>query len=75
MVYPNPASESIRISLQQTINSSDIKNVSIFNVSGQMVFSTGSFQENIKIGHFPAGLYFVHVKTDRQVLVKKLVIE
>jgi hypothetical protein len=49
--------------------------VSIFNVSGQMVFSTGSFQENIKIGHFPAGLYFVHVKTDRQVLVKKLVIE
>jgi hypothetical protein len=75
MVYPNPASESIRISLQQTLKSSDIKNVAIFNVSGQMVFSASSFQENISTGHFTAGLYFLHLKTDRQVLVKKLVIE
>ena len=75
MVYPNPASESIRISLQQTLKSSDIKNVAIFNVSGQMVFSAGSFQENIRTGHFTPGLYFLHLKTDRQVLVKKLVIE
>jgi len=75
MVYPNPASESIRISLQQTLKSSDIKNVAIFNVSGQMVFSAGNFQENISTEHFPTGLYFVHLKTDRQVLVKKLIVE
>ena len=75
MVYPNPASESIRISLQQTLKSSDIKNVAIFNVNGQMVFNASSFQENISTGHFPTGLYFVHLKTDRQVLVKKLIIE
>jgi hypothetical protein len=75
MVYPNPATESIRIHLQQTLKSSDIKNLSIFNVSGQMVFSAGNFQENIKTGDFSAGLYFVHLKTDRQILVKKLVIE
>jgi hypothetical protein len=75
MVYPNPASESIRISLQQKIKSSDIKNVAIFNVSGQMVYNASSFQENISTGHFSTGLYFVHLKTDRQVLVKKLIIE
>jgi len=75
MVYPNPASESICISLQQTLKSSDIKNVAIFNVSGQMVFNTSSFQENISTMHFSTGLYFVHLKTDRQVLVKKLIIE
>lgn len=75
MVYPNPASESIQISLQQTLKSSDIKNVAIFNVSGQMVFNASSFQANISTGHFPAGLYFVHLKTDRQLLVKKLVLE
>ena len=75
MVYPNPASESIRISLQKTLKSSDIKNVAIFNVSGQMVFNASSFQENISTWHFPAGLYFVHLKTDRQVLVKKLIVE
>ena len=75
MVYPNPASESIRINLQNTLKSSDIKNVAIFNVSGQMVFNASSFQENISTGHFSTGLYFVHLKTDRQVLVKKLVIE
>jgi hypothetical protein len=40
-----------------------------------MVFSASSFQENISTGHFTAGLYFLHLKTDRQVLVKKLVIE
>ena len=74
-VYPNPASESIRISLQQTLKSSDIKNVAIFNVNGQMVFSASSFQENISTGHFTPGLYFVHLKTDRQVLVKKLIID
>jgi hypothetical protein len=40
-----------------------------------MVFNAGSFQENISTWHFPTGLYFVHLKTDRQVLVKKLIIE
>jgi hypothetical protein len=75
MVDPNPATESIRIHLQQTLKSSDIKNVAIFNVNGQMVFSASNFQENIKTGDFSAGLYFVHLKTDRQILVKKLVIE
>ena len=74
-IYPNPASETIGISLQQTLKSSDIKNVAIFNVNGQMVFSASSFQENIRTSHFPAGLYFVHVKTDRKVFVKKLIIE
>jgi hypothetical protein len=49
--------------------------VAIFNVNGQMVFSASNFQENIKTGDFSAGLYFVHLKTDRQILVKKLVIE
>ena len=75
MVYPNPASESIRVSLQNTLKSSDIKNVAIFNVSGQMVFNASSFQEKISTSHFPTGLYFMHLKTDRQVLVKKLIIE
>jgi hypothetical protein len=40
-----------------------------------MVFNASSFQEKISTGHFPAGLYFVHLKTDRQVLVKKLIVE
>jgi len=75
MVYPNPASESIRVSLQNTLKSSDIKNVAIFNVSGQMVFNASSFQEKISTSHFPTGLYFMHLKTDRQVLVKKLIVE
>ena len=75
MVYPNPSSESIRVSLQNTLKSSDIKNVAIFNVSGQMVFNASSFQEKISTSHFPTGLYFMHLKTDRQVLVKKLIIE
>ncbi len=75
MVYPNPASESISVSLQNTLKSSDIKNVAIFNVSGQMVFNASSFQEKISTSHFPTGLYFMHLKTDRQVLVKKLIVE
>ena len=75
MVYPNPASESIRVSLQNTLKSSDIKNVAIFNVSGQMVFNASSFQEKISTSHFPTGPYFMHLKTDRQVLVKKLIVE
>jgi hypothetical protein len=75
MVYPNPATESIRISLQPSLKSTDIKNIAIFNISGQIVFNASSFQENISTMHFPTGLYFVHLKTDRQVLVKKLIIE
>jgi len=75
MVYPNPASEEISINLLKTLKSSDIKNVSIFNVSGQKVFNANRFQENIDTGQFPAGLYFLHLKTDRKELVKKLIIE
>ena len=75
VLYPNPTHHAFSLTLDPTIQASDIQNISILSTTGQVVFSSSVFQEKIKTTGFAKGLYFVLVKTKEKAFVKKLVVE
>ncbi len=66
-VYPNPAYDVINIQTEEAI-----KNVSIFNILGKMVYSNN--QSTINVANLNSGIYLVKVETSNGIGTKKLVI-
>lgn len=58
-VYPNPASDFIKIvSANQSI-----KNIQVFTVTGQLMAEYNGSQTQLDVSQWPAGLYFITVET------------
>lgn len=74
-LYPNPSVGEFSLRLDKTIQPADVKKISIFSASGQLVYSVSSYQSSFSIGKLSPGLYFVYVKTRSDVFVKKLIVE
>lgn len=78
-LYPNPArsSTTLRLDLDQA---QDFR-VEVMNMIGQVVRHipvsgrTGSHEIRVDLGGLPGGIYLVSVKTDRNLMTRKLVIE
>ncbi len=72
-IYPNPASETLRI--QSTLGES--LGIDILNSFGQVVHSQelSTTNNTIDISHLNAGIYFVKVMVDGKLGVQKLVVE
>jgi len=70
-VYPNPATDNITIeSPQQAV-------IEISNIQGQLIktLAANSNKTSVDVSAFPSGMYFVKVKTEKGVAVKKFVKE
>jgi len=71
-LYPNPAKDYVYCSLNQLSGESEL---SISNTSGQQIFK-GEIENtsNVKldISFFPAGLYVVHIKSNGQNFIGKI---
>ena len=59
-VYPNPVKNTLNI----TLPPNGIKNISIYNLTGQVVYSKQTQQTNhqVDVSEFNTGLYLLHVK-------------
>ena len=68
-VYPNPASDNLTVALSQDIKHLEIR---LLNSIGQTILQTQS--NNIVLSHFPNGVYFLNVRTEKYELNKKVVI-
>lgn len=68
-IYPNPASDNLTIALSQDIKHLEIR---LLNSMGQTILQTQS--NNIDISHFPNGVYFLNVRSDKYEVNKKVVI-
>ncbi len=71
-VYPNPSSDVINVEL----NNSIIQEISIYDVSGKVVFSKfnmNAVSECIDISGLRHNVYFIIVKTRDEVLVERVV--
>ena len=76
-IYPNPTNDVININV---LNGDLGKaNVEITSVDGRIMWTTQMAKQSVKesilvtnIGAYPAGIYFVKVKTDNQVKIEKL---
>jgi hypothetical protein len=70
-IYPNPATNKI------TIESLQKATIEILNIQGQLLktITTTGNKTNIDVSAFPIGMYFVKVKTEKGIEVKKFIKE
>jgi hypothetical protein len=74
-IYPNPAGSSITIKS----DGPEIKSISIFDMSGQMLFQKNLVGANnqrysVDVSQFKKGVYFVQCMTQKGLIHKKLII-
>lgn len=78
-LYPNPTSGLINISVQAEDNQHFT--LSVLNLQGQQVFGgefvvdQGKYNNQIDFTYFPAGIYYVVVKSHESIITKKVVFE
>ena len=71
-IYPNPSKEKLYINNPQNVI---IYSASMTDISGREIFSKKGYVENIQVDHFPHGVYFVKLVTDKGIFIKKIMIE
>lgn len=71
IVTPNPFSDVINISVNQTEN----PKICIYNISGVEVYNSELHNQDLKIdsSHLPAGVYIIEIKSGLQIVNKKLI--
>ena len=76
-LVPNPASESVRISFGETLNSNT--QISLYNTAGQLIRSrtigAGDLNAVIQVSDLPQGVYTVLVSNNRATGAQKLVVK
>ena len=72
-LYPNPATEKVTISSE----TSELKEISISNLSGQALFQTSSTEANIDLdlSTLPKGVYIISIEMGSAKASRKLVIQ
>lgn len=70
-VFPNPGVG--RISLKTSLT--NIRQLTLFNMAGQPVFSTSDPLDAIPTDHFPKGIYLLKISTDKLEITRKLILQ
>lgn len=70
VLYPNPVTNELNIAVS---NSEIIENVSIYNLTGQMVKNSKGDIKTIDMSDLSSGNYFVKVQTNTGVVNKKII--
>ena len=68
-VYPNPTNEKVTISVKHKTE------YSITNIHGQLIAKgvLDQIDNNIDLSRFKSGLYFINLKQDNQIIIKKII--
>ena len=71
-IHPNPSDDIINVEIENPDNAT----IEIYNVSGKLVFSKAlsSMVEKIDISGLSEGMYFVRVRQEQNVSIKKLIV-
>lgn len=77
-IYPNPASETVNININNlTANNAQL---SVYNYGGQLIeerklnLNAGSQLERVNVSNYPTGFYFFRLTTDRGVATEKVMV-
>ena len=74
-IYPNPAKTGFSLDLSSPFNTTDIKDISIFDAKGSLIFKTNQYKFFIEIPKITEGVYFVKIQFPNSQLTKKLTIQ
>ena len=67
-IYPNPTSGILYVELDTNFDAT------IYNYQGQVVMITSNNNGQIDMSGLTTGVYFVQIKTDKNIMVKKVVV-
>ena len=76
-IFPNPTTSEIIISNDQLTNFSFPTEVTLFNVSGQIVLKKqlrGNENEILNLSDLPKGIYSCHFFINGRVVIKKIIV-
>lgn len=73
-IYPNPSSGTIKLNFNRMLG---VKQISIFNVQGQLVFqkTSSSLEMEVDLSSLKTGIYFIQNESDSHRYSKKLLVE
>lgn len=75
MVYPNPIDRFIVVRYQNGILLPADSKIVLMNMDGKHIFSTVATGEQINIPDLMPGIYSLQVRTDREIMTKKIVVK
>ncbi|MFN5334247.1 MAG: T9SS type A sorting domain-containing protein [Bacteroidota bacterium] len=75
LIFPNPATEKINIQLNETLRANDIKNISIYNLNGELIYQHNHFEPSIDIKGFEKGVYIIKVRLLKIEYTQKLIVQ
>ncbi len=71
LIYPNPTSDSFKVSFDKDYNTIEVE---IYDILGKKVLTVKNNIENIDISTLQNGIYIIKLKTDNGNLSKKLIV-
>lgn len=69
--YPNPVKDILSFSLQN--NTSKTCNISLYNLNGEIIFTTNSNKRQINMSQFASGIYVISYRNNEGVFHHKLI--
>ncbi len=73
IMYPNPIENNNLIYFKGLKNEETV--ITIFDVSGKEILNQKVTDEKVEISNVTSGIYFVTIKSDNQLVTKKLIVE
>ncbi len=73
-LYPNPAKNKIHLDIDSSIQN-EIQKISIYNLLGELVFSSDKYLETISVSNFSSGMYVVKIRSSEFEISRKLIVE
>lgn len=74
-IYPNPASDHLKVSINNEAYLSEITDVKIFNVHSKIVYQASNYEKVINLDGLAKGVYFIQFETSTQQITKKIIIQ
>ena len=71
-IFPNPTKDLLTIQNQIDF---DIDGVVLYDTLGRKVMEYSEATESIDVSNLTAGIYFIHITTDRGIVTKKVIKE
>jgi Secretion system C-terminal sorting domain/YHYH protein len=74
-LYPNPATDILKINLGNDALISDVQNIYIYDLKGSLISKTPKFESSLDIKNLSKGTYFVKIQFSNSVVTKKLIVK
>jgi len=74
-IFPNPAKETISLNLGPKIKNSEVKEISIYSINGNMLHQVNYFEPYLNVSSYKPGIYFVKINLGKNTIAKKFIVQ